>query len=81
MKCQGETVYSNIAAIELAMSDLNKALACYHLGDVFSMDETGSFYCLAPDRTAANRQKEGVNKIETRMTIALCVNDDGTENL
>lgn len=81
VECQGEAGSADIAAIESAMPELLKKIGQYELRDVFNMDETGLFYCMAPDRTIASRQIAGLKKNKTRMTIAFCGNADGSEKL
>nr|CCA19907.1 hypothetical protein TRIADDRAFT_5525 [Albugo laibachii Nc14] len=43
------------------------------------MDETGLFYCLAPNKTIAQRQVRGLKKSKTRVTVALMCNADGSD--
>nr|CCA27075.1 hypothetical protein TRIADDRAFT_5525 [Albugo laibachii Nc14] len=43
------------------------------------MDETGLFYCVAPDKTIARRPVEVSKKIQTRVTVALTCNADGLD--
>ena len=81
VKLQGESGSADVEAIKEAMPDLLETIARYSPCDVFNMDETGLFYCMAPDRTIASRQMEGMKKSKTRMTVALCANADGTEKL
>lgn len=75
----GESGSADVSAIEAALPELRAAIKEYAPRDVFNMDETGLFYCLAPDRTIATRQLEGMKKDKTRISIALCANSDGTE--
>jgi hypothetical protein len=79
VKMSGESGSADVAAIEAALPDLQAIIQSYAPRDVFNMDETGLFYCLAPDRTIASRQIEGMKKDKTRISIALCVNSDGSE--
>lgn len=78
---QGESGSADNEAITQALPDLKETIARFHPRDVFNMDETGLFYCMAPDRTIAARQLAGMKKEKTRMTVALCANADGSEKL
>ena len=49
----------------------------YDLEDVKNMDETGLFYNLAPDKTIARRQIEGMKKNKIRLSVALTANATG----
>ena len=75
----GESGSADVAAINDALPGLRATIRSYAPRDVFNMDETGLFYCLAPDRTIASRQMEGMKKDKTRVSVALCANSDGTE--
>ena len=41
----------------------------------------GLFYSMAPDRTIAQRQVEGLKKDKTRLTLAFTANADGSDKL
>ena len=75
----GESGSADVAAINTALPELRAVIKEYAPQNVFNMDETGLFYCLAPDRTIATRQLEGMKKDKARISIALCANSDGTE--
>ena len=77
----GESGSADIAAIEAALPDIQAAINKFSPQDVFNMDETGLFFCMTLDRTIATRQLEGMKKDKTRISIALCVNADGSEKL
>ena len=81
IKMQGESGSADVEAIEKALPDLQETMSRYQLCDVFNMDETGLFYCMAPDRTIAARQLEGMKKDKTRMSVVLCANADGSEKM
>src|SRR5208282_626089 len=51
-------------------------IAKYNLDDIYSMDETGSFYNMPPDTTIARPQ---IENHKTRMTIAFTCNATGTD--
>ena len=75
----GESGSADVAAINTALPELRAVIEEYAPQNVFNMDETGIFCCLARDRTIATRQLEGVKKDKARISIALCANSDGTE--
>lgn len=79
MKLSGERGSADIDAIRAELPSLQRIISRYKASDVFNMDETGLFYCMAPDRTIASRQLGGMKKDKKRMTVALCANSDGTE--
>ena len=78
VEMSGESGSADIAAIEAALPDLRSTIKSFAPRDVFNMDETGLFYCLAPE-AIATRQLEGMTKDKNRISIALCANSDGTE--
>ena len=53
----------------------------YGLRNVYNMDETGLFYCMAPSKTISQRQIEGSKKDKTRLTVAFTCNADGSDKL
>jgi hypothetical protein len=75
----GESGSADVTAMIAALPHIRASIKQYAPRDVFNMDETGLFYCLAPDRTIASRQLEGMKKDKTRISVALCANSDGTE--
>ena len=78
-KLSGESRSADVEAIHSELPVYQQIVAQYDPDDVFNMDETGLFYCMAPDRTIAARQICGLKKDKTRITIVLCANSDGTE--
>ena len=61
---------------------LQDDLASYDPNDVSNnMDETGLFYRLLPDSTLATGPFSGKKKQKERITVALCSNAAGTDNL
>ncbi|KAL2650406.1 hypothetical protein R1flu_018534 [Riccia fluitans] len=57
------------------------SLAEYEAQDIFSMDETGLFYKLLPNRTLADQQISGARKHKDRITVVLTANMDGSIKL
>ncbi|KAG5463055.1 MAG: DDE superfamily endonuclease-domain-containing protein, partial [Olpidium bornovanus] len=64
-----------------ALPDLRADIARYALCDVYNMDETGVFYCMAPDYTIAQQPIEGRKKDKVRLTLAFTANADGSHKL
>ncbi|KAF4030360.1 DDE superfamily endonuclease [Phytophthora infestans] len=60
-------------AVEQAVSELQRRLRDFDPKNVFSMDETGLFFTMFPDRTG--------RRLTKRLTIAFCCNADGSEKL
>jgi hypothetical protein len=81
VKYSGERGSADVDAFNLELPAFQKLISEYKPSDVFNMDETGLFYCMAPDRTIASRQVGGYKKDKTRITIALTANADGSEKL
>jgi hypothetical protein len=81
VKMSGESRSADLEAIRSELPALQKIIAQFDPSDVFNMDETGLFYCMAPDRTIASRQLGGMKKDKTRITVALCANSNGTEKM
>lgn len=55
------------------MLDLQRRLQNYNLHDIFSMDETGLYFTMFPDRSG--------RKMTKRLTVGLACNADGSERL
>jgi hypothetical protein len=72
-----ESGSADLHAIEQAKPALLETICRCEPFSVLNMNETGPFYCMAPDRTIASRQIEN----KTRMSVALCANADGKEKL
>ena len=81
LKFSGERGSADLEAVKQSLPEFRSLIEQYHPSDVFNMDETGLFFCMAPDRTIATRQLEGCKKAMTRMTVALTANSNGTEKL
>ena len=79
VKMSGESRSADLEAISSELPVLQQIISNYDPSDVFNMDETGLFYCMAPDRTIAARQIGGMKKDKTRITVALCSNSNGSE--
>jgi hypothetical protein len=75
----GESGSVDMDVVRTGRELLKDVTSQYPRKDIFNMDETGLFYNMAPDRTIASRQTEGVKQDKTRITIALTTNADGSE--
>ena len=53
----------------------------FTLKGIYSMDKIRLFYSMAPDRTIAMHHIEGSQKDNTRITIALIANVDGSDDI
>ena len=80
-KLHGESESADNAAIIEALPLLRDKCANYPLERIYNMDETGLFYRLEPDRTLATKRLSGCKKNKERISIALCVNADGSHKL
>ncbi|KAG6614683.1 tigger transposable element-derived protein 6-like [Phytophthora cinnamomi] len=61
------------SSVETAVLDLQRRLQSYSPRDIFSMDETGLFFTMYPDRSGRRMTK--------RVTVVLSCNADGSEKL
>ena len=55
----GESGSINSKKIPSHRDAIRERLKGVPLDEIYNMDETGLFYCLAPDKTIAKRQAEG----------------------
>uniref|UniRef100_A0AAV1TK74 HTH CENPB-type domain-containing protein n=1 Tax=Peronospora matthiolae TaxID=2874970 RepID=A0AAV1TK74_9STRA len=73
VRIHGESGSADMGALEEALPHLKAVVAGYAPRDVYNMDETGLFYSMTPDKTIAQQ--------ETRITVALTANADGSDKL
>lgn len=67
----GESGSVDQEAVQAAITHIQQTIAEFDPNDVYNMDETGLYYCLAPNRTIASGRVSGFKKVKTRMSIAL----------
>ena len=77
----GEKGSVDETVITAALPDLRQKLSAYPPDCVYNMDETGLFFRMLPSRSLATHAVPGHKKDKTRITIALCVNSDGSDKL
>lgn len=70
---QVRTTRDGKGATAQAVTELQRRLRHYEPRNVFSMDETGLFFAMFPDRTS--------KRLTKRLTLALTCNADGSEKL
>lgn len=63
IKLHGEDALADVDAAAVAIPELNRLLAQYHLQDIYNMDETALFYRLEPDTTLATMRLSERKKI------------------
>ncbi|KAF0713624.1 hypothetical protein AaE_011749 [Aphanomyces astaci] len=51
----------------------------YDAKNIYNMNETALFYCVAPHRSITRNRQPGTKKSKKRITIALTTNVDGSE--
>uniref|UniRef100_A0AAV1T968 HTH CENPB-type domain-containing protein n=1 Tax=Peronospora matthiolae TaxID=2874970 RepID=A0AAV1T968_9STRA len=73
VRIHGESGSADMGALEEALPHIKAVVAGYAPRDVYNMDETGLFYSMTPDKTIAQQ--------ETRITVALTANADGSDKL
>ena len=71
----------NSMAIHAGRDNLKTLLAEYTLRDVYNLDETGLFYRMPPSRSLTTGSQHGTKQYKDRVTIALCCNADGIDEL
>ncbi|KAI0997099.1 hypothetical protein K3495_g11088 [Podosphaera aphanis] len=84
LKCirsHGKSGSAITAGIEQAIPILKNVIKDYQPRDIYNMDETGLFYNLSPDKTIAQKQIEGLKEDQTRITLCLASNADGSDKL
>lgn len=79
VKMHGESGSVDQEAVQAAITNIQQVIAEFDPNDVYNMDETGLYYCLAPNRTIASGKVSGFKKVKTRMSIALASNATGTD--
>ncbi|KAE8218144.1 hypothetical protein CF319_g7920 [Tilletia indica] len=82
-RLHGEAASSSVLDVRAEQERLKVLLDGWERKNIFNMDETASFYRLVPDRCLmqAYSSKSGVKIDKTRITIALCANADGSEQM
>ena len=71
LTAHGERGSVNSEGIPAQRDAIREHLKGVPLADIYNMDETGLFYCLAPDKTIAQRHLERSKKSKKRVTDAL----------
>ena len=64
-RSHGESGSANVTAVQEVLPKLRAITDKFVLRDTYNMDETGLFYAMAPDKTIAARQMEGLKKYKT----------------
>jgi hypothetical protein len=75
----GEARSVNPEHVTDARSHLQALLKGYKLHDIYNMDETGLFYRMPPDRGLSSKRLAGLKGDKTQITLAFCVNADGSD--
>ena len=79
----GEKKDANQIEFDKWLPEAQKIIRKYKLKDVYNVDETGLFYRLLPNKTYVVKQKNtsyhGGKMDKTRITVAVCVNADGSD--
>lgn len=68
-------------ALAIVLSKLPESVLQYDTKDIFSADECGLSYCLAPTQTIALERVPGRKKANYRISVLLCANMDGSEKI
>ena len=77
----GESASADPEAVEKGREDMRRITSHYSLKDIYNMDETGLFYKLQPGKTLSDKAVSGTKINKDRLTVALCMNADGTDKL
>ena len=76
-KFEGEAASANMQEVDSGRAELRELLKNYDIKDVYSMDETGLFYCLTPSSTHATGPVCGKKKSKDY----ICTSGSGTDKL
>ena len=80
-KYMGESGNVDVNLIKDSREALKKLTDGYEAKDIYNFDETALFYKLTPDTTLATNGINGIKQSKERLTVALCVNADGSDKL
>ena len=61
--------------------ELKELIGQYSSRDVFNFDESALFYGIPPNKTLATVKRNGKKSEKDRITVAMCCNMNGTENM
>ena len=77
----GEAASVDVSVVATARTSLKETLAQYQPEDIYNIDKTGLFYRMPPSKSLTQGPQHGTKQFKDRITIALCVNADGTDYL
>ncbi|CAG8687603.1 20221_t:CDS:2, partial [Dentiscutata erythropus] len=80
-RIEGEAGSADETAINNALLLIKNRCSEYPLERIYNMDETRLFYRLEPDRTLATRRLSGRKMNKECLSVALCVNTNGSHKL
>lgn len=80
-RIHGESGDADNNAVKNFLPKLREKIAAYRPADVWNADETGLYYCMAPERTISEDVMEGRKKAKVRMTLLVCANATGTQKM
>jgi hypothetical protein len=80
-RCFGESDVLDMEAVGATLPDICTVIDAYAKKDVFSMDETGLYWCLQVDNSLATHQLEGRKINKERITLVICANSDSSEKI
>ena len=74
----GEAASVSATAVEEGRRQLHEITRSYNMRDIFNLDETAYFYCMAQSKTICTASIPGRKKIKKRITVAVTSNADGS---
>ena len=77
----GESGSVDFNTIKVGRNQIKNITKEFKLSDIYNMDETALYYKLQPGHTIADRKVMGSKLSKERITIAFCVNADGSHKL
>ncbi len=80
-KLHGESGDADDEAIAATLPYIHQKLKNYNINYIWSADETGLKYRLAPCTTIAHAQMSGRKQDKVRLSYSVCANADGTETV
>ncbi|KAL2227918.1 UNVERIFIED_CONTAM: Tigger transposable element-derived protein 4, partial [Sesamum indicum] len=77
----GESSSVNMQDMKMKLEAIREKINQFSMKDVFNLDEIGLFYSLQADHSLTTKQLEGRKQDKERLTVVICYNKDGLENI
>lgn len=77
-RVHGEAASARLKDVEDGRAELRAVTSEYSPRDIFNLDESAYFYCMAPSTTVSKDSMSGRKKLKKRLTVAIAANADGS---